>query len=153
MSKLSRPLPSVASILVVDDEPDVLDSITDLLRAELPGVQVWPAPDGPKALEILRRERVDAILSDYRMPGMDGLEFLTKARQLVPDAARILVTAYPELQVAVRAINEAAIQNFLTKPVQPSHLLEVVNAAIVKARARVAPRLQDAPRSPQHKAA
>jgi adenylate cyclase len=153
MSKLSRPLSSKIAILVVDDEPDVLDSIVDLLRAELPGVQVWPAPDGPQALDILRRERLDAILSDYRMPGMDGLELLTKARQVAPDAARILVTAYPELQVAVRAINEAAIQNFLTKPVQPGHLVEVVNAAIIKARAQGTARLQDRPRSPQHKAA
>jgi CheY-like chemotaxis protein len=153
VSKLSRPLSSVAAILVVDDEPDVLDSITDLLRAELPAVQVWPAAGGPQALDILRRERVDAILCDYRMPGMDGLEFLTQARQVAPDAARILITAYPELQVAVRAINEAAIQNFLTKPVQPGHLLEVVNAAIVKARAQVAARLGDRARSPQHKAA
>lgn len=153
MSKLSRPLPSVVAVLVVDDEPDVLDSIVDLLRAELPNAQVWAAADGSKALEVLRRERVDAILSDYRMPGMDGLELLTQARKIAPDAARILVTAYPELQVAVRAINEAAIQNFLTKPVQPSHLVEVVNAAIVKARAQGMARLQDRARSPQHKAA
>ena len=153
MSKLSRPFSSAVAILVVDDEPDVLDSIVDLLRAELPAATVHSAPDATRALEVLGRERIDAVLSDYRMPGMDGLELLTRARQVAPDAARILITAYPELQVAVRAINEAAIQNFLTKPVQPGHLVEVVNAAIVKARAMVAARLQNHARSPQHKAA
>jgi adenylate cyclase len=153
MSKLSRPLPSLVAILVVDDEPDVLDSICDLLRAEVPNTQVFAASGGEAALEILRRERVDAVLSDYRMPGMDGLDFLTRARQIAPDAARILITAYPELNIAVRAINEAAIQNFLTKPVQPSQLVEVVNAAIIKARAQMAARLADRARSPQHKAA
>ncbi|HEX2066879.1 MAG TPA: response regulator [Candidatus Thermoplasmatota archaeon] len=153
MPNLPHPSPATVAVLVVDDEPDVLDSIVDLLRLELPGVQVWPAGSGPAALEVLGRERIDVVLCDHRMPGMDGLEFLIRARQLAPDAARILITAYPELQVAVRAINEAAIQSFVTKPVQPGYLVEVVNASIAKARAQAVAQLADRARSPRHKAA
>jgi YesN/AraC family two-component response regulator len=97
-------------------------------------VKVLTALNGKKALEILKKEEVDLVLSDYRMPGMDGLEFLTKARKMAPDVPRILLTAYPELNIAVRAINEAAIQNFLTKPISPEALMEAVNAALIKAK-------------------
>jgi response regulator RpfG family c-di-GMP phosphodiesterase len=135
MSKLSTLPPTVASVLVVDDEPDILESIKELLAAEIPNVRVHGALNGPDAVRILGSEPVDAILCDYRMPGMDGLQVLVEARRVAPETARILITAYPELQLAVRAINEAQIQNFLTKPVQPNQLLEVMNAAILKARA------------------
>jgi DNA-binding NtrC family response regulator len=78
---------------------------------------------------------------------MDGLEFLTKAKQVAPAAPRILITAYPELNVAVRAINEAQIQNFLTKPITPQALLEAVNAALLKSRS-AAQRAANAPAHP-----
>lgn len=131
---MDLPPPDVGAILVVDDERDIRDSIADLLRASIPAAKVLTASDGVKALELLKTERVDAILSDFRMPQMDGITFLAKARAISPDAARILITAYPELDLAMRAINEAQIQNFLTKPVQPVQLLQAVNAAILKTR-------------------
>lgn len=134
MSKLGSVRPSVDAILVVDDEPDILESLSDVFALHLPGVKILTAGTGAKALEILATEKVGLIVSDYKMPGMDGLEFLTKARQVAPEAPRILITAYPELNVAVRAINEAQIQNFLTKPITPQALLEAVNAALLKGR-------------------
>ena len=145
MSKLSTLPPAASSVLVVDDEPDILDSIKELLTTEIPNVKVHGALNGPEAVRILGTEQIDVILCDYRMPGMDGLQVLIEARRLAPDAARILITAYPELQLAVRAINEAQIQNFLTKPVQPNQLLEVLNAAILKARAAKARAAQSGP--------
>lgn len=134
MSKLGSVRPSVQAILLVDDEPDILESLSDVFSLHLPGVKVLTAPNGKAALEILKKEEVGLIVSDYKMPGMDGLEFLTQARQVAPAAPRILITAYPELNVAVRAINEAQIQNFLTKPITPQALIEAVNAALLKAR-------------------
>ena len=134
MSKLGSLRPSVQTILLVDDEPDILESLSDVFSLHLPGVKVLTAPDGKKGLEILKGNSVGLVVSDYKMPGMDGLEFLTKARQVAPAAPRILITAYPELNVAVRAINEAQIQNFLTKPITPQALIEAVNAALLKAR-------------------
>jgi DNA-binding NtrC family response regulator len=134
MSKLGSVRPSVQTILIVDDEPDILESLSDVFSLHLPGVKVLTAAEGKKALELLKTNTVGLIVSDYKMPGMDGLEFLTKAREIAPEAPRILITAYPELNVAVRAINEAQIQNFLTKPITPQALIEAVNAALLKAR-------------------
>ena len=134
MSKLGSVRPSVQAILIVDDEPDILESLSDVFQLHLPGVKVLTAPNGQRALDMLGKETVDLIVSDYKMPGMDGLEFLTKARHVAPAASRILITAYPELNVAVRAINEAQIQNFLTKPITPQALMEAVNSALLKSR-------------------
>ncbi len=136
LSHLEFLRPNIHLILVVDDEPDIRDSLKSLLELEFPGVQVLGAPDGPSGLAILKREEVDLVISDYRMPGMDGLEFLVRAREAKPDVPRILITAYPELDVAMRAINEVAISNFLTKPLNAGQLADVVRAALVKARAR-----------------
>jgi DNA-binding NtrC family response regulator len=147
MSKLGNLRPSVQAILIVDDEPDILESLADVFTLHLTGVKVFSALDGAAGLAILAKEHVDLVVSDYKMPGMDGLEFLTKAREVAPNAARILITAYPELNVAVRAINEAQIQNFLTKPITPQALIEAVNAALLKGR-QEAQRAASAPPQP-----
>jgi len=136
MSKLSALRPPLHSILVVDDEPDIVESLKSVFEANLDSVEVYTALSGAAAIQVLEREKVDLVISDYKMPGMDGLEFLIQARMKAPQAPRILLTAYPELNVAVRAINEAQIQNFLTKPVSPDALMEVVNAALLKSRSR-----------------
>lgn len=138
--KLANLRPQVGAILVVDDEPDIVDSLKDVLEAHLGQVKVLTAASGKAGLALLKKEPVDLIISDYRMPGMDGLEFLTKCREAAPNVPRILITAYPELDAAVRAINEAQIQNFLTKPIMPEALMQAVNAALVKGRAGLAAR-------------
>jgi DNA-binding NtrC family response regulator len=136
MSKLARIRPRVRTILVVDDEVDILLSLTELFQTALEGVEVLTARDGPTALDLLQFHPVDAIVCDYRMPGMDGLEVLRRASQVAPDVPRIMLTAYPDLELAMRAINEAHIESFLTKPVRADPLLEAVNAALLKARRR-----------------
>lgn len=133
--KLANVRPPVGAILVVDDEPDILVSLKDVLEAHLGSVKVHTAASGKDGLPILQAGGVDLIIADYRMPGMDGLEFLTKCRETAPDVPRILITAYPELDAAVRAINEAQIQNFLTKPILPDALMQAVKAALIKGRA------------------
>jgi response regulator RpfG family c-di-GMP phosphodiesterase len=69
------------------------------------------------------------------MPGMNGLEFLDKARHTAPGVPRILITAFPDLDVAIRAINEAGIENFITKPFEPGQVVEVVRAVLFERRA------------------
>src|SRR5688572_16120721 len=138
--KLANLRPPVGAILVVDDEPDIVGSLKDVLEAHLGSVKVYTASNGKEALPLVKKGGIDLIISDYRMPGMDGLEFLTKCREAAPMVPRILITAYPELDAAVRAINEAQIQNFLTKPIMPDALMQAVNAALVKGRAGLAAR-------------
>lgn len=148
MSKLARIRPRVRTILVVDDEVDILLSLTELFQTALEGVEVLTARDGPTALDLLQFHPVDAIVCDYRMPGMDGLEVLRRASQVAPEVPRIMLTAYPDLELAMRAINEAHIESFLTKPVRADPLLEAVNAALLKARRKApVPRPAASPRS------
>jgi len=127
--------PRIKSILIVDDEEDIRESLGAVLEAHIDNVTIYLAGTGTEGLATLKEHPVDLILSDYKMPGMDGLEFLTKAGEACPGAPRILITAYPELNVAMRAINEASISNFLTKPVSAETLIETINAAMVKSRA------------------
>lgn len=125
------------TVLVVDDEEDVADSIRETLEVYLDGVRAVTASSGTEALAILQREHVDLILTDYRMPRMDGIRFLREARLLAPTVPRILVTAYPDLDVAIQALNEEHITNFLTKPVAAPALVEAVAACLHGRQAEV----------------
>lgn len=125
-----------STILAVDDEPDILESLRDILEACGPNLRVLTARNGRDALDILRRERVDLILSDYKMPGMDGLEFLAEKRKLGSDAPAILITAFPDLDVAIKAINEAGIEHFITKPFSPGTVIEVARSILQEQRAQ-----------------
>ena len=122
-------------VLVVDDEPDILEAIRAFLQGSL-GVDVVTADSGAAALEALRKTPVDLVLSDYRMPGMDGLAFLRQAEELLPDVPRVLMTAFPDMQLAISAVNEASVSRFLTKPVDPSDLGDLVSGLLSVARRR-----------------
>jgi DNA-binding NtrC family response regulator len=87
-------------------------------------------------LRILGKDRVDLIVSDYKMPGMNGLEFLEKARQAAPQVPRIMMTAFPDLEIAIAAINDARIETFFTKPLDPDRILEVVRGTLAERRAK-----------------
>ncbi len=121
-------------VLVVDDEQDILESLKDLLEASLDDVEVLPASSGQQALNIIRDHRVDLIISDYKMPKMNGLEFLANAQEAAPGVPRILLTAFPDLGIAVRAINETGIENFITKPFEPSEAVETVSRILLERR-------------------
>lgn len=113
------------NVLVVDDEPQILTAITDLLEDEF---AVWTASDGETALKILALQDMAVILSDQRMPGMTGSEFLGRARDL-SDATRVLVTGYSDLDALVRAVNLGQIHAYLSKPWNPLELKVVIRTA------------------------
>src|SRR3977135_2420323 len=114
-----------AAIVVVDDEPAVLAALArDLRRGFGERFRVLRATSGPEALEVLRElrmrgDRVAMLIADQRMPGMPGTEYLVQARQIVPDAKRVLLTAYADTEAAIAAINEVALDYYLLKPWDP----------------------------------
>jgi thioredoxin reductase (NADPH) len=113
------------AILAVDDEPAVLSAVArDLRRGFGEHYRILRAGSGPEALELLSelRRRGDAlamVIADQRMPGMEGTEMLLKARQIYPEAKRVLLTAYADTQAAIAAINEVGLDYYLLKPWDP----------------------------------
>lgn len=113
-------------ILLVDDEPDILASIKTLVEASFDSVKVLTAPSGRVGLELLERERVDLIISDLRMPGMDGIEFLYQARRHHPNLPRVMLTAFGNEENARRAVVETFCSAFLSKGTEPEVLIDSV---------------------------
>ena len=115
------------SILVVDDEEDILLTLRAFLEGVM-GAKVVTARSGAEALEKMAKakEPFDLVISDYRMPAMDGLHFLRRAGEMRPEAPRVLLTAYPDTRLAIDAVNQARIVRFLTKPIDPDKLQGVV---------------------------
>ncbi|MBS0346965.1 MAG: EAL domain-containing protein [Proteobacteria bacterium] len=112
-SLLRGPAPE-RTLLLVDDEDNILSALRRLLRRD--GYTILTASDGQQGLEVLAANRVDVIVSDQRMPGMTGVEFLRKAKDMCPDSVRLVLSGYTDLQSVTDAINEGAIYKFLTKP-------------------------------------
>lgn len=122
---MSEPTTPRPVLLTVDDDPSVSRAVArDLRRQYGQDYRVIRADSGPDALEalkeILRRgERVAAILADYRMPHMNGIEFLEQAMDLFPRARRALLTAYADTDAAIQAINVVDVDHYLLKPWEP----------------------------------
>lgn len=102
------------TLLLVDDEENILAALRRLLRRD--GYQIITANSGAEGLQRLAEHEVDVIVSDQRMPGMTGVEFLQRAKELYPSTVRIVLSGYTELQSITDAVNEGAIYKFLTKP-------------------------------------
>jgi len=117
-------LPSPAHILCVDDEPHLAAALRRLLRGA--GHAVHVAGSGEEALALLEAESIDLVISDMRMPGMDGAQLLARVRDRWPSVARVLLTGYADLQSTIAAINAAHVYRYLTKPWNDQELLTVV---------------------------
>lgn len=102
------------TLLLVDDEENILSALKRLFRRE--GYQIVTAGGGEEGLQRLAEQPVDVIVSDQRMPGMSGIEFLRRAKALYPDTVRLTLSGFTELQSIIDAVNEGAIYKFLTKP-------------------------------------
>lgn len=120
--------PSRFTILVVDNEASILRLISEILEAE--GYRLKMASEGLEAVRLLAENPPDLIISDYSMPGMNGLELLEMAVEKAPEAARILCTGYADVEMALAAINKGAVSRILTKPFVPDELIHSVKSCL-----------------------
>ena len=114
-------------VLVADDEASARSGLATLLRDE--GFEVVLAEDGPTGLARVQETAPDVLVTDLRMPGMDGIELLKKAREVDPDLIVVLMTAFADVETAVRAMQEGA-EHYLTKPLQIDELVLVMRRAL-----------------------
>lgn len=114
-------------ILCVDDEPNVLNALKRFFLDE--DYSILTATSGEEGLQTLEKEDVQVVISDYRMPGMNGVEFLKKVRELRPYTVRIVLSGYADTASIVAAINEGQIYKFIPKPWSDDELkVTVLNA-------------------------
>jgi YesN/AraC family two-component response regulator len=123
----------MSRILLVDDEEGVVKALQRLLRvvpcqygARTFPLEVTACTSPTLALEHVRQESYDLFLSDYRMPEMDGVEFLTAAKAIQPDAARLILSGYADLNGLLRAVNDVGIDRFISKPWNDYDLLAAI---------------------------
>lgn len=115
-------------VLFVDDESAVLEG---LKLTQSRHYDVLTARSGEAGLELLRRQPdIAVVVSDMRMPEMDGARFLSDVKEVAPDAVRLLLTGHADLEAAARAVNEGRVFRFLTKPCEPSAMASALSAAV-----------------------
>lgn len=134
MNELATDSNKPANLLFVDDEPNVLKALKRLFRGA--DYNVHLAENGPAGLEILGEQTIDLIISDMRMPQMDGAEFLTKTAERWPDTVRILLTGYADLESTIAAVNKGKIYSYCSKPWEDNELKILVNNALEQKRLR-----------------
>jgi DNA-binding NtrC family response regulator len=123
-----------ATILLVDDEADILTAMRRFLERRLPSIEVVTAHSGPEGLEALAARAMHLVITDYRMPEMDGMEFMAEVARRSPATLRMMMTAYPDMDLAIRAVNEQKVCYFFVKPVEPMELAKAVADALDRAR-------------------
>ncbi len=108
------------AVLCVDDEKSILNSLKRLLRKE--PYKVYTAMGGPAGLEVMAEHRIQVVVSDQRMPGMTGTQFLQKVKKQWPDTIRVILSGFAEADVIVDSINQGEIYRFVAKPWQDEPL-------------------------------
>ena len=123
-------MPEKTTVLLVDDEPNVLSSLRRVLRRE--GWSLLTASGGQEGLDILARNSVAVVVSDVRMPEMDGVTFLERVRALYPDTARIILTGFVDRASVARAVEKAGIQQMISKPWDDEELKAILRDVIAQ---------------------
>ncbi|HEY3307658.1 MAG TPA: HD domain-containing phosphohydrolase [Desulfuromonadaceae bacterium] len=119
------------AVVLVDDEENILRALQRLLMDE--ELDVHTAGSGQEGLELLRQvSNVGLIVSDQRMPGMDGAEFLCRSREIVPDALRILLTGYSDIDATIEAINKGGAYRYISKPWDDGELVGTIRDAVAQ---------------------
>jgi DNA-binding NtrC family response regulator len=116
-------------VAIVDDEEMVITSVKAFLSLET-DYDLHGFTDPEQAAQFMETHPVDVVVSDYLMPKMNGIQLLSKAKQLQPEAARVLLTGHADKQSAIQAINDVGLFQYLEKPWDNSQLLLVIQSAI-----------------------
>jgi len=122
-----------ATVLVVDDEEMVITSVKAYLELETE-YEVLGFTEPEKAVKHMESNQVDIAVSDYLMPGMSGIQFLTRAKQLQPEASRVLLTGHADKQSAIQAINQVGLYQYVEKPWENAQLLLIVQNGIERSQ-------------------
>jgi response regulator RpfG family c-di-GMP phosphodiesterase len=122
----------VISLLFVDDEPSILSSLRRLFRPH--GYRIFTAEGGALGLETLEKEKIDLVISDMRMPVMDGAHFLEQVRLRSPETIRILLTGYADIESTINAINKGQIYRYINKPWDDNEIVLIVREALERRR-------------------
>jgi len=120
-------------IMIIDDEEDILDMLSDMIQkwGYLPII----ARDGLDALEKFKEVPVDVVISDIRMPNLDGISLLERIKKINPQTSVIMLTGYPSVETAVRAMKDGAF-DYLTKPINLDELKVKIDRALERTRLR-----------------
>ncbi len=119
------------TVLLVDDEQNILSALERGLRGE--GFRIVTTSDPTQAMDMIRREKVDILVSDIQMPRLSGLQLVSLVRRAFPDVIRILLTGTGTLDAAMAAINEGEVYRFIAKPWEPQALRETLRGAAERA--------------------
>ena len=124
---------SKAAVVIVDDEEMVITSLRALLQLETEH-DIHGFTDPAEAAKFLETNSVDVCVSDYLMPGMNGIQFLARAKELQPEASRVLLTGHADKQSAIAAINQVALFQYVEKPWDNAQLLLVIESGAERAK-------------------
>ncbi len=116
-------------IMLIDDEENILNSLCRILKKE-PGLEIVTHSDPLAALAEADNSQFDLFLSDYRMPHMDGVDFLANTKHSNPDAVRIILSGATDFAALMDAINQAEIYRFIPKPIQVHELIQTLRQAL-----------------------
>lgn len=119
-------------ILFVDDEDFILDIAASIFAEE--GIEILTARSGEEALEKVKNHEIAVLVSDNHMPGMMGLDLLSKVKNISPDTVKILMTGFADLETAIDAINRVEVFRFIVKPWENTQLVELVKDALKRYR-------------------
>ncbi|MCB0265901.1 MAG: response regulator [Calditrichaeota bacterium] len=120
-----------ANVVLVDDEEMVLTSLSSFLMLETE-YEVHTFTSAKEALDFIKKNPVDIVISDYLMPEMDGISFLGKVRDVKPEIPRIILTGYADKENAIKAINEVGLYQYIEKPWENDDLLIILRNGLEK---------------------
>lgn len=122
-----------ASVLIVDDEEMVITSVRAYLQLET-DYEIHGFTQPEQAIKHMENNLVDIAVSDYLMPRISGIQFLGRAKQLQPEASRVLLTGHADKQSAIQAINEVGLYQYVEKPWENAQLLLIIQNGIERAK-------------------